>query len=181
MKIDRQRQAEVNKYSECYQDPNYRMGGPRMVEAKNFVSEWQPGSVLDVGCGRAEMLDYFKSRHFMAHGLEGVPELALREDVTLGSALCLPWTDKAFDYVTSWDVLEHLLPGDERLLLSEMLRVAKVAVAFTANNKPSFHNGVDLHVNRRPYPEWDNMVREVFDGWTIRTQAGYSQLWECVR
>lgn len=127
------------------------------------------GSYLDVGCGRGEMLAHAMQLGFsQVQGVEVVPELC-GGDVCRGEAYDLPFGDRAFDVVSMFDVIEHLLPGDDELACKEMERVCKRHILLTANNRPShLPDGTDLHINKRPYDEWDGLFREWFSGTVTR-------------
>ena len=162
-----ERQAEQLKYRDCYKAPNYKMGPYRMVDAKSDLAGCSRGTYLDIGCGRAEMLAYAESIGFTdARGVEVVPDLIDGVRVVAGEAHAMPFPDKSFDVVSLFDVIEHLVPGDDEAVCREMERVARKHVVLTANNKPSHCpiTKVDLHINRRPYEEWDALFRKWFSG-----------------
>jgi hypothetical protein len=52
---------------------------------------------------------------------------------------------------------------DDELACRELARVARRHVIVTANNAASFNSaGDDLHINRRPYHEWDRLITAWF-------------------
>lgn len=179
------RQTEVEKYITRYgQHDIYRMGGQRMVDAKMDVSQFEAGrSYLDVGCGHGEMLEFARNRGLAVQGLEVVPELCVG-DVVYGYAHNMPIEDKSFDYSTAFDVLEHLLPGDDEMALNEMERVTRERIVVTTNNHPSSNpkNGDNLHINIKTYPEWDKLIRRVFAGhevmWLKGQRRYVSETWQ---
>lgn len=163
------RQAEQAKYVRAYRDPKYRMGTGRMRDARADLGALpHRGFYLDVGCGRGEMLDYANAIGFgMAVGLELVYDLqaARPADVMSGSALAIPYEANAMDVVSMFDVIEHILPGDDIQAVRELDRVARRHVLITANNRPSrLADGTDLHINLRHYEDWDAFFREHFTG-----------------
>lgn len=176
------RESEVAKYRACYQDPNYRMGRPRMLDAQGDVAGLpRRGSYLDVGCGRGEMLAFAEREGFSpVRGVEALDELADGERIVVGRGHALPFPDKAFDVVTLFDVIEHLVPGDDEATCKELARVARHHIVLTANNRPSTHYGVELHINRRPYQEWDGLFRQWFPGtvsWLRKNSPSISETW----
>jgi ubiquinone/menaquinone biosynthesis C-methylase UbiE len=166
------RAEEQAKYAKCYQSSRYAMGALRMADAvKDLAALPVRGSYLDVGCGRGEMLTHAQHMGFYpVHGVEVVPDLIDGKRVVYGEAHILPFPDKAFDVVSLFDVIEHLEPGDDEDVCREMDRVAVKHILLTANNKPSHCpvTGADLHINRRPYDEWDRLFREWFTGKVTR-------------
>ncbi len=166
MNLDDARAAEHEKYTRCYNKPNYRMSAPRMKDAVRDLRELPcRGSYLDVSCGCAEMLKNALNLGFAsAKGTEIVTKLIDGERVIRAEVHDLPFDDGAFDVVSMFDVIEHLVPGDDELACRELARVAKSHVLITANNRPSMnHAGDDLHINKRPYEEWDSLFRQWFD------------------
>jgi len=180
MSIEADRLAEQKKYETCYQDPNYRMGGRRMADAFAAMDSIRGDSFLDVGCGRGEMLEKASKLGFsVVHGVEVVPELIDGERVVRGTVQNIPFADKSFDVVTFMDVIEHLVPGDEVAACKELKRVARNTVLLTANNRPSIHKGLDLHINIKTYDEWDAFFRDAFTGAEVsRIKSSYvSEMW----
>jgi len=187
------RQAERDKYVHCYVQKtyNYAMGPARMIDARqdlDWAFEGGSRSCLDIGCGRGEMLDYATEIGFhAARGVDVVPGLCERENVDLMFVHDLhQWVGGAFSLVTSFDVIEHLLPDDDKLLVMQMGRIAGSHIALTANNKDSIDptTKTQLHVNKRPYDEWDRLIREWLPGWTVErmTNKQYvSETWRAWR
>ncbi len=182
------RDREIGKYRRAYQTPGYAMGGKRKIDAVKGLREIPcRGSFLDVGCGRGEMLAVAQELGFAAvRGTEVVEGLVnISKGVYWGRADRLPFGRGAFEVVTMFDVIEHLLPadsevtggtftsqGDDELACKELARVASKHVILTANNKPSFNaDGEDLHINRRNYDDWDALFRAWFPTGSQITQA----------
>ena len=176
--------AEISKYPKCYEDPCYRMSESRLVPSKLTLSELPfRGSYLDVSCGRGEMLIAARSLGFeVVIGTETVLELiSSQDDVTFALAWDLPFNDRSFEVVSMFDVIEHLLPGDDERTCQELRRVASKAIIITANNLESVRDGVQLHINRRDYTQWDVLFRHWFPDaeveWLTHRQAKKSEMW----
>jgi len=160
------RQAELDKYIVCYKRDRYAMGANRKHDCERMFDLVSGESYLDIGCGRGEMLDYAERKGFRVQGVETVPYLADGKRVIRALGHELPFADKSFDVVSMLDVIEHLLPGDDEAVCRELARVARRFVLLTASNNPSHcpDTGADLHINKRPYAEWDALFREWFHG-----------------
>lgn len=161
------RSAEFAKYVKAYAIDGYRMHGQRLENAQSDIASLPiRGSLLDVGCGRGELLAFARERGFdPVQGTETVPDLIDGETVVYAEGHALPFGDKSFDVVICNDVIEHVLPGDDEALCKELLRLARHHILITANNAPSVgHIGEELHINKRPYAEWDRLFREWFGG-----------------
>lgn len=164
------RLAERSKYRFAYTHSKYRMKKERGAFAVSQLQALAPrGSYLDVSCGRGEMLvAAFQLGFRKVQGTEIVPELIDGNRVIEAWAHKLPFSDNAYEVVSFYDVIEHLHPGDDELACRELGRVAKCHVLLTANNKPSFNKrGDDLHINKRPYEEWDALLRQWFAPYTV--------------
>jgi ubiquinone/menaquinone biosynthesis C-methylase UbiE len=116
------------------------------------------------------------------HGTEIVPELVDGLQVVRAEAHALPFGDDSFDDVTMFDVIEHLIPGDDELACLELARVARRHIVLTANNRPSFSRArEDLHINKRHYRTWDTLFRRWFAGarvtWVKGRRHYVSEAW----
>lgn len=165
MDLEAARRAEIDKYSIQYRSHGYGMGEARKAAAALELSRLSGHqSLLDVGCGRGEMLGIAESMGMSARGVEVVPALLDPPRVVHGLAWDLPFQDKAFDVVTMFDVMEHLLEEDSQRVCRELARVARKTVLLTVANFSHRVDGVELHITRRPYPDWDADFRRWFDG-----------------
>lgn len=180
--IEDARAAEKAKYQHVYATEKYRMGGLRRKDSVATLRKLPGrGSLLDVSCGRGDMMAEAKRLGFKpVWGTEYVQEL-LSERVIYAAVHHLPFESDLFDVVTMWDVMEHLIPGDDEAACRELGRVAVRHVLISTHNRPSMHGGWDLHINKRPYPEWDRLFRSWFPGsvtWIKRDdQESNSQCW----
>jgi SAM-dependent methyltransferase len=177
--------AEHAKYHRAYAlNPKYRMKAERMADAvADLTALPVRGSYLDVACGRGEMLDAARVIGFdPVMGTEIVRALIDGDRVVYGEAHALPFRPLQWSVVTMFDVIEHLVPGDDERACGELARVARNHVLITANNRPSFNKaGDDLHINKRPYDEWDVLFRQWFSGavvtWIKGQRAYVSECW----
>ena len=83
----------------------------------------QPASVLDVGCGRGELVDALDRQGVRAVGVDPAPAPGEPRAVVVGHATALPFSNGAFEWVSLRHVphhLEHL-----RDALAEAWRVAR--------------------------------------------------------
>lgn len=159
------RAAERDKYIHVYDAlPDYKMGGARMADAREDLDYFRnqgAQSYLDIGCGRGEMLRYARSIGFEhVCGTEIVPELCSEGVQRLAIHELDSIPDDSFDAVSSFDVIEHVLPGDDEALVAALGRIASNYLVLTANNRPSIDptTGNDLHINIRTYNEWHDLI-----------------------
>lgn len=183
MELSEARRVEHAKYERAYAlNPRYRMKQERMADAVNDLRALPcRESYLDVSCGRGEMLRAAKELGFKRIlGTEIVEDL-LRPNVIFSEVHQIRLVTNFAEVATMFDVIEHLIPGDDELACRELARVASKHVILTANNKPSFNKaGDDLHINKRPYDEWDALFREWFPGkvtWIKGERHYVSEAW----
>ena len=163
------RQAEVAKYERAYRSQNYRLGDKRRHAITTELHRLKRGSLLDVGCGRGEVLAMARQMGF-SHvvGVEAVNYLCNGVDVINGMAHALPFEDNAFDIVTMFDVMEHLIPEDTAQVCGELQRVARREILLTVHNGSHVFNGEELHINRMgSYEAWQEFIEYIFAPWQV--------------
>ena len=156
MNIEAKRENEQKKYA-ALTDPSKNYGNGLFGEgALPAVADYAPESLVDLGCGQ----NLFTKR---------VREL-LPTTQTVGVDIAFPQADvnasmhdtglpdSAFDIVTAFDSLEHVLPVDIGAVFTEMKRIAKpggmfiVAVSYVASIRRSL--GQPLHLSVHPESWW---------------------------
>ena len=162
------RPDEVAKYSACYLKSSYRMFKRRRLRALQDIKLIPEGSTyLDVGCGRGETLAMASERGVVAFGTEIVP--ALCDGVTVVQADITDLSFDGFDYVSCYDVLEHLPIADVSPALDELFRVAEQALFITTNDNRSHLGDAKLHLTRKPREWWEHEF----------SKRGYSKIEHC--
>jgi hypothetical protein len=58
------------------------------------------------------------------------------------------------------DVIEHITDDDLEGLFNNMSEVDRQA--FSIANFGSMHRGVELHINRKPFSEWEEILKKHF-------------------
>lgn len=96
-------------------------------------------SVLDVGCGIGFDYDHYRDSDIKYLGVDITPKFvdAARQrgvPAQQANVLKLPFKDNSFDTVYCKDLLIHLQPGDWRVALTEMARVARLQVITLEDN-----------------------------------------------
>ncbi len=146
-------QAEVEKYQRCYREPSYRMGKRRLQRMKKDMDSLADGvTVLDVGTGRGETVEYAQNRGLTAMGIEIVPELCTTD------VICASITDIPFEtanIVCCYDMLEHLPPESVEKGLDELFRVANDQLFLTVSGNPASMGADDLHLSVHDMLWWN--------------------------
>lgn len=166
-------------YTDCYRDDSYRMGGFRLrhmlASVKTHVDSLGTNrllTMLDVGCGRGELLESVKKEVPTIHkfrGREIVPDLCYEPTVTLIDSIASMPTDEQFDIVTCADVLEHIPPQDTQEALRRLWECVSSGSGVLILNVAWFphlwrmSDGTvkELHINCRSYDEWYGLVLQL--------------------
>jgi cyclopropane fatty-acyl-phospholipid synthase-like methyltransferase len=124
----------------------------RRLKAAFALADVQPGmKVLDVGCGRGEILRHCAQLGADAYGIDYAPvaiELASKlvatesqspgkTGVAQSDAKRLPFPNAYFDRVLMFDVVEHLYPWELDLCLADIRRVLKPGGALVVHTAPN--------------------------------------------
>lgn len=135
---------ELEKYKKIYSNDEYSFYGHTNhgSEAYELISVMCPESIVDVGCGHNEFCIYFSQNEVKSVGVD----FACPSSNVIADAVNLPFKNKSFDILTSFDMLEHLLPKDISSVLDEFKRISKRYV-FSISYVPSkiLVEGENLH------------------------------------
>jgi SAM-dependent methyltransferase len=138
-------------YGDARQD---RCPGVRLLP---MCRDWLLSPVLDLGCGRGHTVEALREHGFVA---EGIDQVAVNPAMRVGD-ICRPIADvRSFASVTCMDCIEHLTDRELEGLVGNMLQVERQA--FSIHNGPSADTGEELHVNRKPFREWERIISETF-------------------
>lgn len=166
---------ELYKYKHYYNKPG-KYGSS--LHGKSFLNSLGENveSLLDVGCGQNEFVE--KIREMGCEKAIGVdfacPKADQIADVTQG----LPFEDKEFEYVTAFDVLEHLRPEQVDPALKEMERVSR-KFCFTISLRDSWMRGPkgeSLHPTVRPADWWGLKITKFGGSFTKKWTSGKTYL-----
>lgn len=87
----------------------------------NEITTLNPETVLEIGIGNGFVSKYLRERKLEVVTLD--IDKRLNPDI-VGSVLNMPFSDKSFNVVACYEVLEHLLYDDFHKALSELFRVS---------------------------------------------------------
>ena len=116
---------EKELYKKIYDNPDkfpkygYGNHGKKYL---NTILKYNPSSLLDVGCGYNELVIECRDNGYVKDAL-GIDFVSPGADEQC-DILKLPFPDKRWDWITAFDVLEHLRPEQVQLGLTEMQRVS---------------------------------------------------------
>ena len=124
------------------------------------------GPVLDVGCAKGFLVHVLRERGVEAYGVDW-SQYALDNaypdalpHLQRASATRLPFSDKAFAVVTTFDVLEHLNEDHVRLALCESARVSdrQLHQVNTGRLTEWVYEGDDSHCLKYPLEQWQSVA-----------------------
>ena len=144
-------------YSDTINYKSYGYGFHGETFVPYFVSQ-QPKSLLDVGCGHNDFVHALR-----AEGIKdtwGI-DFACPGADQLADILQLPFKNNEFEWITAWDVMEHLRPEQIDDALTELSRVSKY-FSFTIAYWPSVTKVGDhgLHPTVWSWQEWKNKIEQ---------------------
>jgi len=125
----------------------------RLVKSLS-IADIQPGMrILDIGCGRGEILlncakmntkafgiDYSNASIQIARNLlkDSAPKnLQVKIHVQISDACCLPYKSKSMDRIFMLDVVEHIIPVELKKAFDESWRVLKPGGKLIIHTMPS--------------------------------------------
>ena len=143
-----------------------RRVGPRFQKALALAGDLRGKRVLDVGCGRGELVLQAAMRGAEAWGIDyaapaveiarralaGIePALRERTHVDPMDVKALVFDDASFDIVFLLDVVEHLYPPELDRALDELRRVMRPGARMVLHTSPNktFERAVYPHYSRR--------------------------------
>lgn len=186
--------SEIAKYERLYtEDPTYRMGPGRKEAVRALLAQaaGQCISILDIGTGRGETLLLAEELGYAdIVGTDAAEAVCWGANGDIGyEVLCcmaweVPFADRTFDLVTCFDVLEHLPPDKTFATLQELGRLARRRLLLSVCAKPDVRDGVDLHINLRPYIEWHGLIERslgTFFAVERAGPAGTGEAWTLLR
>jgi SAM-dependent methyltransferase len=90
-----------------------------------YVKQYRPGRLLDIGCSRGEFLYFMQQRGWQVHGVDfsSKPPNTLGVDIFYGDLSESGLPEASFDLVTLWGVLEHVYHPKQ--MLTEIRRLLK--------------------------------------------------------
>ena len=132
----------------------------RLSQALEVAEVAPTMQVLDIGCGRGEILRHCARLGARAYGVDYAPvaaqmaqRLATRDkeirnavSVYLADAKCLPFPKSSFDRVLMFDLVEHLHPWELDQALAEVRRVLR------PDGRLIVHTAPNAWYNRYAYP-----------------------------
>ena len=128
---------------------------------QQYIAWQKPDSLLDIGCGDGQFLDYLLAQGVRVCGIDIWPSHK-KKHILRADARDLPFADKQFDWITAFDVLEHFTQADVDIVLAEAKRVAQSMLAFSICFRDSIFDvdGESLHRTVKSHEWWSQRLGE---------------------
>lgn len=141
------------------------------AQALPLLTKWQPDTLLDVGCGYNEFVTAARAA---MPGLQatGVDFACPGADLVCDAAQ-MPFGNKAFDVITSFDMLEHVTPDQVDAVLAEFARVSRRFI-FSISHVPSVNKwlGETLHPTVQSEAWWMRRIMRA-GGMALKKEGRY--------
>lgn len=143
--FERQWQEMLSAETEPEFGPQERLFAARKIAALNAILPPAPATMLECGCGSAEVSAAMAAQGYDCTLLDASPAAihvarrrferrGLHATYTLGNVYSLPFPDNTFDVLTSFGLLEHFV--DVEKVITEMTRVIRPGGMFFADIVP---------------------------------------------
>jgi len=155
-------------YQHGYNGANKPVGGRFFYELNKKITY---SKMLDIGCSRGQIVERAGKREgTTACGID-VAETAVNDaknrglDCVCASVMKIPFEDSAFDLVTCFDMLEHLVEEDVPKSLTEIGRVSsryialQVATTHSKNKQPHLIKTEGIHATLWPFEKWVDVIK----------------------
>ena len=155
-----------NSSNHIFNEKLYRIYGDKQI------------SLLDIGCAGGEFVKEIIDDGHIAVGIDGsdyskkihrgawreVPEFLFTCDVTKPFSIYIspPKRLMSFDFITAWEVMEHIEKNDMNQFISNIIRHMSPSSIWIMSiaNCPSLFNGVDLHRTKETKDWWIKKFKE---------------------
>jgi len=161
-------QDEYTKYSSLYKSKNFPTTDYVLSMAEFMTNVLPPKcSVLELGCGRGQAVDYMLNKGYTCSGLDITSDgvLETHTDIpdwfTKGVVWNLPYSNSSFDYLISNDVMEHIPILLVPVVVSEIYRVTRRGTFHGISSLPN----TPYHMTVKPMNFW----RDVFSKGNINS------------
>lgn len=143
----------VSNYNGYEDSPHYK-------QLANYIKEkisGYGGKVLEVGCAKGYIVKYLRDIGVDAYGYDiseyAVSVSPVKEYLKSGSIVKMPFKDKEFEWVYSFDTLEHLHPEEVERAVAELTRISNRQ--FHSITTPEYSVGEDkTHYSMFPIQWW---------------------------
>lgn len=148
-------EGEGSNYAGYEDAPHFKQIANKLKEVFYPIE----GKVLEVGCAKGFIVKHLRDLGVDAYGCDisqyAVDNSPVKEFLKVGDMVKLPYKDKEFNWVYSFDTLEHLKPEDVDKAISELMRIG--IKQYHSITTPEYSVGEDkTHYTMQPISWWKN-------------------------
>lgn len=167
--LDSRRRFEQKRYEQLHRENRLYGSTNHGADARDLLLRLGVQSLLDVGCGDNSFVKWFRGEGVIASGVDFADPRA--DDIA--PAHDLPWYDEAFDWITCFDMLEHLWEDEIDPVLDEFRRVGRVGLVVSISYEPAAVEvpGGNLHRTVKPESWWRGKLARVLR--EVKRHKGY--------
>lgn len=172
--LDEEQLIEIKKYWDLYEkNPEYGDYNHGKQFA-SFINNYYRGdklhpSILELGFGGGKFLGQMRELKWRTYGIEIYTSICEKEvNTCIAPIWDMPYKDKIFDAIASFDVFEHLLEKDILDSFKEVKRVLKdggtfiLKVAYNQSGETGVNEEL-LHPIVKSVLWWKRQLSKVFD------------------
>lgn len=131
-------------------------GWRTQIVGEALMSVFQPKSVVDVGCGSGELVQFFEHSGIRSFGIEGTSNAlevipSSRSGIFIMDLRLKQELNLFFDLALCFNVAEHIDPEYDGVFVENLTRMGR-GIAFAATFGPIVSNHA---FNMRPLREWE--------------------------
>jgi SAM-dependent methyltransferase len=158
----RYKMVAITKNGSFYGEEQMRMCSLFPQETLDIIlAEANPQSILDIGCGTGQSLDYFIQKGIDAWGIEN-SSMAIKLSLNPKKIFKYNLNKKVdlkrrFDLVWSFEVIEHIHPDYEANFLKTLTKHSDLVILSAAQP----HQGGFGHFNEQPQEYWIDKFQEL--------------------
>lgn len=141
------------------------------------VLSLKPKSMVDIGCGYNEFVKAVR-KSIPAANCVGVDIACPGADI-IAPAHYLPFEDKEYDMLVSFDCMEHIPEEEVEQAILEFKRVAeRIYLQISLTHSPTRIDGEKVHVCVKPTDWWLGKIRTQFPNAIVRHHERKGTPWE---
>jgi ubiquinone/menaquinone biosynthesis C-methylase UbiE len=144
------------------------------------VMSLNPVSLVDIGCGYNEFItEARKYSNFLDKTNSIGVDIACPAADVIAPAHNLPFKDKSYDLLVSFDCMEHVPEEEVEAAFKEFARVAKrIYLQISLTHSETRIDGELLHVCVKPKEWWLSVSKKYFLDTVIRSHNNKNTKWE---
>ena len=141
-----------------------------------YFESYLKGTIVELGCGRGHLVELLSNKGFDCCGYD---QIDLKNGMLVGDITQpLPISG---DVAICIDCIEHIYDKDLEGLYENLKKFSTQILS--VHNGPSIHNGVELHINKKPHSEWESIITskgfKIKDSLIIPQSNNYQLLMIC--